>query len=54
MPARSKARKRALDVLFESDSRDSDTLTMLADRLAQSDPPVPEYAVATPWSRGGG
>ena len=45
MPARSKARKRALDVLFESDSRDSDAVTMLADRLAQSDPPVPEYSV---------
>lgn len=45
MPARSKARKRALDVLFESDSRGSDAITMLADRLAQSDPPVPEYSV---------
>ena len=45
MPARSKARKRALDVLFESDSRGSDTVAMLADRLAQSDPPVPEYSV---------
>ena len=45
MPARSKARKRALDVLFESDSRGADTVTTLADRLAQSDPPVPEYSV---------
>jgi N utilization substance protein B len=45
VPARSKARKRALDVLFESDSRDSDAVTVLADRLAQSDPPVPEYSV---------
>jgi N utilization substance protein B len=45
MPARSKARKRALDVLFEADSRDADAVTTLADRLAQADPPVPEYAV---------
>jgi transcription antitermination protein NusB len=45
MPARSKARKRALDVLFESDSRNSDAGTTLAARLAQADPPVPEYSV---------
>src|SRR3954465_12477304 len=45
MPARSKARKRALDVLFEADSRDADAVSTLADRLAQADPPVPEYAV---------
>jgi N utilization substance protein B len=43
--ARSKARKRALDVLYEAAQRDLDPLSTLGDRLAQSDPPVPEYAV---------
>jgi N utilization substance protein B len=43
--ARSKARKRAVDVLYEADQRDADALQTLKDRLAQSDPPVPEYAV---------
>ena len=42
--ARSKARKRALDVLYEAGQRDADPLRTLAQRLAQSDPPVPEYA----------
>lgn len=45
MGARSKARKRALDVLYEAAQRDADPLATLRDRLAQSDPPVPEYAV---------
>ena len=45
MGARSKARKRALDVLYESAQRGSDPLATLGERLAQSDPPVPEYAV---------
>lgn len=44
MAARSKARKRALDVLFESDLRDVDPVSTVADRLAV-DPPVPHYAV---------
>jgi N utilization substance protein B len=43
--ARSKARKRALDVLYEADQRKSDPLVTLQDRLEQNDPPVPEYAV---------
>jgi N utilization substance protein B len=43
--ARSKARKRAVDVLYEAGQRDADALQTLKDRLAQSDPPVPEYAV---------
>jgi N utilization substance protein B len=43
--ARSKARKRAIDVLFESDQRGVDVLTVLADRLQRADPPVGEYAV---------
>jgi len=45
MTARSKARKRAVDLLYESDLRGSDPVRMLAERLAQADPPVPEYAV---------
>ena len=44
MGARSKARKRALDVLYEADQRKTDPLVTLQDRIAQSDPPVPEYA----------
>jgi N utilization substance protein B len=43
--ARSKARKRAVDVLYEAGQREGDVLQTLKDRLAQSDPPVPEYAV---------
>ena len=44
MGARSKARKRALDVLYEASQRDDDPMATLRERLAQSDPPVPEYA----------
>ena len=44
MGARSKARKRALDVLYEAAQRDADPMETLRERLAQSDPPVPEYA----------
>jgi N utilization substance protein B len=43
--ARTKARKRALDVLFEADQRRRDPVALLADRIAAADPPVPEYAV---------
>jgi transcription antitermination protein NusB len=42
--ARSKARKRALDVLYEASQRSADPMATLRERLAQSDPPVPEYA----------
>ncbi len=45
MGARSKARKRALDVLYEAGQRDGDPVATLRDRLALADPPVPEYAV---------
>jgi transcription antitermination protein NusB len=45
MAARSKARKRAVDVLYESDVRGTDPIATLAERLAQADPPVPDYAV---------
>jgi N utilization substance protein B len=42
--ARSKARKRALDVLYEANQREGDALATLRERLALSDPPVPDYA----------
>jgi N utilization substance protein B len=42
--ARTKARKRALDVLFEADVRGSDPLHTLADWIGRSDPPVPDYS----------
>lgn len=45
MGARSKARKRAVDVLYEAGQRDGDALRTLKDRLAQGDPPIPAYAV---------
>jgi N utilization substance protein B len=44
--ARSKARKRALDVLYESDVRSVDPLTTLAERVALAEPPVNDYTVA--------
>jgi len=43
--ARTKARKRAVDVLYEADLRRSDPLTVLRDRIADGNPPVPEHAV---------
>lgn len=45
MSARSKARKRALDVLFESEQRSVAALDALADRVAAAEPPVGEYTV---------
>ena len=45
MTARSKARKRALDVLFESEARGVAPLATLAERLAAADPPVNSYTV---------
>ena len=49
MSARGKARKRALDVLYEAELRAVPPLTTLADRSLRTDaseePPVPPYAV---------
>ena len=50
MAARNTARKRAFQILFESDQRDADVLTVLADwiRLSRDDtrqPPVSEYTM---------
>ena len=45
MRARTRARKRALDVLFESEARHEDPAEVLAQRRAHDDaPPVSEYA----------
>ena len=44
MAARSKARKRALDVLYEAELRDGSAADVLAERMG-GHPPVPEYAV---------
>ena len=46
MSARGKARKRALDVLFESEVRGLDPVALLAERVAGAEPPVNEYTVA--------
>jgi N utilization substance protein B len=40
---RSKARKRALDILFESELREIDPITTLEERTAAGQPPVREY-----------
>jgi N utilization substance protein B len=45
MPAaRSKARKRALDILFEAELRGVPVLDLLAERTTLASPPVSEYA----------
>lgn len=47
MGARTKARKRALDVIFEAEQRDLDLLEMLAERVAHPgvESSLPQYAV---------
>jgi transcription antitermination protein NusB len=45
MSARTKARKRALDVLFECDLRSSDALETLGRHISLATPPVPAYTV---------
>jgi N utilization substance protein B len=45
MTARSKARKRALDVLFESEVRGLGPDGTLPERMAAAEPPVNEYTV---------
>ena len=41
--SRSKARKRALDILFEAELRETDPVATLEERAAAADPPVREY-----------
>jgi N utilization substance protein B len=47
MGARTKSRKRALDLLFEADQRGLNAQALLVERLAQpaTPAPLPEYAV---------
>ena len=45
MAARSKARKRAVDVLYEADIRSGDPVTLLRGRLADETQPVNEHTV---------
>ncbi len=45
MPARSKARKRALDVLFEADQRGVPAVDVLVQRTELADPPLNEHTV---------
>ena len=44
MPARSKARKRALDILFEAELRGVPVPDLLDERIALGSPPVSDYA----------
>jgi len=45
MAARSKARKRAVDVLYEAEARGADPVTVVAERVALAEPPVNDYTV---------
>ena len=45
MAARTKARRRALDVLFESELRGLPVGATLGDRIARAQPPLNEYTV---------
>jgi len=43
--ARSKARKRAVDLLYEADLRGADPVTTLAERVTLADPPISDYTI---------
>lgn len=45
MSARTKARKRAIDILFEADLRGADPVSTAADRLTDAERPVQPYAL---------
>jgi N utilization substance protein B len=45
MAARSKARKRAVDLVYESDLRGQNSVNMLAERVALADPPINGYTI---------
>jgi N utilization substance protein B len=45
MAARSKARKRAVDLIYEADLRGADPVTTLAERIALADPPISDYTI---------
>ncbi|MFC0435868.1 transcription antitermination factor NusB [Kutzneria buriramensis] len=47
MGARSKYRKRAVDVLYEADLRGADAVSLLSERVGSPDvPPVNDYTIA--------
>lgn len=46
MAARTKARKRAVDLIYEADLRGADPVTTLAERVALADPPINDYTIA--------
>jgi N utilization substance protein B len=46
MAARSKARKRAVDICYEADLRAVAIASVLGERVAAADPPVNDYTVA--------
>jgi N utilization substance protein B len=45
MAARSKARKRAVDLMYEADLRGDDPVKTLAERVLLADPPINDYTV---------
>jgi N utilization substance protein B len=45
MAARSKARKRAVDVLYEADLRGRERRELLAERIADGHPPISDYTI---------
>ena len=45
MAARSKARKRAVDILYEADLRGTDRHELLRERIADGQPPIAEHTV---------
>ncbi|MDQ2838799.1 MAG: transcription antitermination factor NusB [Actinomycetota bacterium] len=45
MAARSKARKRAVDLIYEADLRGADPVSTLAERIALADPPISDYTI---------
>jgi len=45
MAARSKARKRAVDLMYEADLRGDDPVSTLAERIALADPPINDYTI---------
>ncbi|MFV0532584.1 MAG: transcription antitermination factor NusB [Cumulibacter sp.] len=45
MSARTKARKRAIDILFEADLRGADPVATAADRLVDDERPIQPYAL---------
>lgn len=45
MAARHKARRRALDLLFEAEQRHMGPVELIAERMPIATPPIPEYSI---------